>query len=322
MPCYKPIHGWRAKRLSENGKRPVVFNPKYGFLDMPVTVPCGRCIGCRLDKSNEWAARCMHEASLYKDNCFITLTFKDSRLPENNSLDLEIFQKFMKRLRKKCSGTTEVWNEKKKIWEFPIRFFHCGEYGKKHRRPHYHACIFNYDFPDKYHWSTSKNGDKYYRSKILEDLWQDQGFCIIGELTYESAGYTARYITKKFSGDDSDLHYCDQDILYNTGEITNEVKPEYATMSRNPGIGKKWYDQFKDDVFPNDYIIVKKRKQKPPKFYEKIFEQEHPMDYAILKNKRKEKAELSEHNTPERLQKREEIHERKARKLKRGYEDD
>ena len=77
--------------------------------------------------------RCLHEASLYDNNCFITLTFNDEYVMP--SLDKSIFQKFMKRLRRMFPDAR-------------IRYFMCGEYGDKLSRPHYHACLFGFDFPD------------------------------------------------------------------------------------------------------------------------------------------------------------------------------
>ncbi len=348
MPCYKPIHGWRSRKLTENGKRSIVFNPRMGYLDMPCTVPCGQCIGCKLEKARQWAIRCMHEAQLYKDNSFITLTFNDTHLPENGYLDIEIFKRFMKRLRRNHSGTTLI--EENKIdrrgnpWtkkHYPIRLFYCGEYGsackicgKSERsctcetytkglgRPHFHACLFNYDFPDKYKWSKNKKtGDVYYRSPILEKLWPF-GHSLIGDLTYESAGYTARYQTKKITGVPSEFHYCNENLVDDHGELYSSYPTEFAQPSRRPGIGKWWYEKYKDDVYPSDNIIIKGKKVKPPKFYDNLFEKEHPTDYAIIKHERKQLALSSQDNTYERLQTRELIQERKFKQLKRGYENE
>lgn len=340
MPCFKPINAWRSKTLNENGKRPIVFNIRDAYLDMPITVPCGKCIGCRLEKSRQWAIRCMHEASLYEDNCFITLTFKNSNLPKDGSLDVEIFQRFMKRLRRRCEGTSQVWNEKKQKYINPIRVFYCGEYGtvckncskskilcecgnfvKALGRPHFHACIFNYDFKDKYAWSR-RNGHTYYRSDLLEDLWNYQGHCIIGDLTFESAGYTARYVTKKLDGKlalDTNHYFSHWDN--ETGEMIEKVK-EFAQQSRNPGLARWWYDKFKGDVYPEDCVVVNGKKVKPPKFYDRLLEEEHPTDYLLIKSERKSKAEQKSDESLERIIVREEIQERKFKKLKRGYEND
>lgn len=102
MPCYHPIQGWKSRFPNQKGKRPIVFKQNsYADLDSPVTLACGRCIGCRLEYSRQWAVRCVHEASLYDDNCFITLTYDNENLPEGGTLVKKHFQDFMKRLRKK-----------------------------------------------------------------------------------------------------------------------------------------------------------------------------------------------------------------------------
>ena len=153
MPCYFPLNGWKSReRNPETGKRKVVFKFREGLQDLPVKVACGQCIGCRLDRSRQWAIRCVHEASLYKHNCFITLTYDEDKVPQDFSLDVTHFQKFMKRLRIR--------------YKHEIRFFHCGEYGSLHGRPHYHAILFNHDFLDKEYFSI-RNGSTLYTSPIL-----------------------------------------------------------------------------------------------------------------------------------------------------------
>lgn len=152
MPCYFPMQGFRSKTLTDNGKRKIVFSKNQGFEDLPVTLPCGQCIGCRLEHSRQWAIRCLHEASLHEHNCFLTLTFDDEHLPKSESLDVRDLQLFMKRLRKEYGKG--------------IRFYACGEYGEKYYRPHYHLCLFNHDFHDKYLWKMS-NDKPLYRSKSL-----------------------------------------------------------------------------------------------------------------------------------------------------------
>ena len=192
MPCYHPLKGYKSKERNKSGKRSIVFNIKEGLYDQHVTVPCGQCIGCRLERSRQWAIRCSHEAQMHEKNCFITLTFSDEHLPEDRSVDVRHFQLFMKRLRKRYGDG--------------IRFFHCGEYGDHFGRPHYHACIFNHDFEDKKIWKQSGSGEIIYRSASLEELWP-YGYSSVGEVTFESAAYVARYITKKVTGDPAQEHY-------------------------------------------------------------------------------------------------------------------
>lgn len=148
VACYSPIVGYRATYLTKNGKRPIVFNKAYGYTDMEVKVPCGKCKGCRLEYSRQWAIRCVHEAQMHDDNAFITLTYSQENIPKDRSIHKEELQKFFKRLRK----NTNV----------KLRYFACGEYGKQKNRPHYHAIIFGYSFPDKTLYSKRK-GNLYYR---------------------------------------------------------------------------------------------------------------------------------------------------------------
>lgn len=299
MPCYKPLTAYRGKTLTPSGKRSIVFNLNEGYKDLSLQLPCGQCIGCKLERSRQWAIRCVHEASLYQNNCFITLTYSDDKLPPHGSLRLEDFQKFMKRLRKSS--------------ESPIRFFHCGEYGEQTSRPHYHACLFNYDFADKYQF-TQRREFPIFRSPLLEELWP-HGQSEIGTLTFESAAYVARYITKKMTGPGSDIYY---DLIdETTGEVFS-LKREYTTMSRRPGIGKGWLDKFKTDVYPDDFIILRGKKLKPPRFYDSQLS-----ELEILKQKLRRKRlgeKNADNNTFPRLRVREEIQLLKFDQLKRSYE--
>ena len=98
MTCYHPITGYRSRegRNPETGAWSIVFNPKKGYTDMPVLVPCGQCIGCRLEKSRQWAIRCVHEATLHQKNCFVTLTYNPQNLPSNGSLDKRALTLFLR----------------------------------------------------------------------------------------------------------------------------------------------------------------------------------------------------------------------------------
>lgn len=299
MPCYGPLKGYRSRVPSANGKWPIVFNPKYGFIDQTVEVPCGQCIGCKLERSRQWAVRIQHEASLYDRNCFITLTFDNCHLPSDRSLNVAHFQSFMKRLRKEYGSG--------------IRFFHCGEYGETYGRPHYHACLLNFDFSDRVFWKEN-NGFRLYTSVALEKLW-GQGFCSVGDVTFESAAYVARYITKKITGPMAEDHYTKVDL--STGEII-KVAPEYTTMSRRPGIGQPWLDKFKSDVFPHDYVVVRGVKCKPPKYYSGKFEIENPSEFKKLRCERIQNAKKHvDNNTPERLNVREYLQYARLEQLKR-----
>ncbi|QCQ85103.1 replication initiator protein [Blackfly microvirus SF02] len=236
MVCTRPIEGYRAP----GGQ--IVFSKKHGWSDLPITVPCGQCNGCRLEKSRQWAMRIMHEASLYEDNVFLTLTYRPEEIPADQSLVLEHHQLFMKRLRKKHAGRV-------------VRFYHCGEYGDQTHRPHYHTILFNLDFKDKLYLKETETGSKLYVSRTLDDIWS-HGDCYIGNVTFESAAYCGRYVMKKLTG-------------ARKSEYGSRA-PEYSTMSRRPGIGSPWLAKWKTDCFPNDFCIMNGRKVRVPKAYDQL----------------------------------------------------
>ena len=281
----------------------IIFNPHRQDTVADLTLPCGQCVGCRLERSRQWAIRCVHEASLHKDNCFITLTYAPEHLPADNSLNYRDFQLFMKRLRKRFP-------------ESKIRFYMCGEYGENFGRPHFHACLFNWNFPDRKLFFTSKHGDKVYRSDTLEELWPF-GLCSIGEVTFKSAAYVARYIMKKVTGQRAFAHYHEVDADGVSRETMRT--PEFTKMSLKPGIGSDWLDKYKSDVYPHDYVIINGKKVKPPRYYDKKYMQSDPFDYDELEFHRFSRAREKLHdNTPERLVVREEVLQAKLSKLKRN----
>jgi hypothetical protein len=312
MPCYSPLMGWRAKERNPSGKRSIVFRRSEGYDDQQINVPCGQCVGCRLEHSRKWAVRCMHEADMHENNCFITLTYQNDKLPKNGTLVKEHFQKFMKRLRKKYGKG--------------IRYYACGEYGEKYSRPHYHACIFGLDFQDKVLFSM-ENGIPLFISQELQDLWTDPedgkpyGFCTIGEVNFETAAYVARYCMKKRKGKNWEEHYelyCDLE----TGEIVSR-EPEFPLMSRRPGIGRPWMDKFGKEVYPSDEVIVNSRPCKPPRYYDNVCEQENPeiMDDVKLKRRIQQKKQWFD-NTLRRLYTRGIVATKQTNDLRRRYENE
>lgn len=299
MPCFHPIRAFLPEPGSPD--RRLIFSKLELSQLEPIQVPCGRCIGCRLERSRQWAVRCVHEASLYERNCFITLTYSPEFVP--TTLVKKDFQDFMKRLRKKFGSG--------------VRYFHCGEYGSKLGRPHYHACLFNFDFPDRELWSV-RDGTKLYVSAELSKLWKF-GFSTVGDVTFESAAYVARYITKKVNGEKAAEHYQRVDQY---GEIHEQV-PEYITMSRRPGIGKPWLVKFASDVYPHDRVVLRGRTFRPPKYYDSIFDVDSPEIMEEVKFQRQQRAKMDLSNcTFERLVVREKHQLLAFKQLKRGYEDD
>lgn len=296
MACFHPLTAFR-------GPTGIVFNVMKSYRDVPsFKVPCGQCVGCRLERSRQWAIRCMHEAATHENNCFITLTYAPEHLPPNGSLHLPDFQRFMKRLRKKYGNG--------------IRFYHCGEYGEKLNRPHYHALLFGHDFPDKKYF-TQRNNLPVFTSDSLLKLWP-YGIHEIGSVTFESAAYCARYIMKKITGAMASDHYSRIDP--ETGEVFY-LSPEYTTMSRRDGIGKAWFNAYHDEVYPSDEVIVNGSPVRPPKYYDSQYELLYPDEFVKLKSKRVKTSRLfSDNNTKDRLSVREKVQLSKLKSLVRKLE--
>lgn len=293
MGCFRPLD---ASRL-ESGE--ISFSARSGEGDA-IKLPCGQCIGCRIDRSRMWAVRCMHEASLHEENCFITLTYADEHLPKNGSLDYVDFQKFMKRLRKSAGQ---------------LRFYMCGEYGELNWRPHFHAILFGFQFRDKKLWMKTGSGELIYRSELLERLWPF-GHSSIGDVTLKSAGYVARYVMKKITGDLAESHY---ERITQDGEVV-KLRPEFNRMSLKPGIGQKWFDQFYSDVYPGDSVVLEGgRKMRPPRFYDVKYDAIEPYQFEAVKQDRilRAMAKAAEH-TPERLAVAEEVLDSRIKLLKRS----
>lgn len=205
----------------------------------------------------------------------------------------------------------------------PIRFFGCGEYGeeilpdgtKQLGRPHFHAIIFNFDFPDKYSsLLPSSSGEPQYESKILDRAWR-KGFATIGEMTLESAAYVARYSMKKINGDQAETHY--QKVNPDTGELS-PVEPELLLTSRNPGIAADWFHKYKKDL-DKGYITFKGKKMAYPKYYDKLYEKFDDETHMFLRDKKRQGFDpLDANNALDRLRVREHYTLKRADKLLRG----
>nr|UQB76415.1 replication associated protein [Flumine microvirus 26] len=293
MPCYHPLKAFQTTSGD------VIFAER-GQIARVLELPCGRCVGCRLERSRQWAVRISHEASLWDRNCFITLTYDVDHIPAGGSLVYRDFQLFMKRLRREAKQG--------------VRFYMCGEYGEGFDRPHFHACLFNFDFADKVLWRKGRPGADIYRSAVLERLWPF-GFSTVGSVTFESAAYCARYVMKKVTGDLAVGHYRCVDT--ETGEVIERV-PEFNHMSLKPGIGAEWFEKYSRDVFPHDFVIVKGKRCKPPRYYDKILKRRDALGFDDVNQDRMEWDPARDaDNTVERLREREIVEEARISFLKR-----
>ena len=228
-----------------------------------LALPCGRCIGCRLERARQWAVRIMHESKMHDANSFLTLTYDEEHLPPGGTLRVSDLQRFFKRLRARIAPQR-------------IRFFACGEYGERLGRPHYHAIVFGWYPPDAVFLKGS--GElSVFTSSLLSAAW-GLGHAVVGSVTPDSATYVANYSTKKVLGPSAEAHYQGR-------------RPEFLVMSRRPGVGQSWVRQFFGDVFPSDEVIVKGMSCRPPRYYDQELLARSPFEWYALKARRAEQAE-------------------------------
>lgn len=292
MPCYAPLVGYYSREIGASGKRGITFDRNASHSGVKLRLPCGQCIGCRVEKSRQWAMRMMHE---YRTNgqtgAFLTLTYGDQYLPHvfgptvsgrnpapTGTLVKRDLQLFMKRLRKVAGDG--------------LRFYGCGEYGDENLRPHYHVLLLNYDFRDKRYFKAAPGGEALYSSHVLDKLWT-AGFALTAGVSFDSCAYVAGYVTKKITGKFAEYHY-------------NGRAPEFAVMSNRPGLGSEYYEKYGAEVRAHDTVVFNGREVRPPRFYDTRTDLVASEVLAALKVKRRRVAlRMRAESTPDRRRVRE-----------------
>lgn len=292
MACYNPTN---AAILKVGNKMKVVFPNQALYLEHAhteafwkiakhVSIPCGKCIGCKLSDAKEWASRCMLEASMNVFNEMLTLTYNDENLPHSidkrtgevvETLRRKDYTDFIKRLR-------IYW--KRHNLPGTIKEKYCGEYGDTSGRPHYHAILFDFFVPDKVYHGKNENGYEIYTSKIIEEIW-GKGFITLNEVNYETCAYVSRYVMKK-------AKIVDKNFYLDQGK-----EPEFTGQSLRPGIASGYYDLKKNTIYETDEIFLPSQNGvkafTPPRYFDKKYQQENPQKMEKIKNERIDKADLA-----------------------------
>lgn len=299
--CYHPLRAlrvWNVENINTGDNVPkskvVVLKGQYDPdavpINMPenseyIPLPCGRCIGCRLQYSREWADRCMLEATYHKDSWFLTLTYDDDHLPrpfegsDRNPLVKRDLQLFVKRLRRTTGQK--------------IRYFACGEYSPS-GRPHYHIILFGLHLDDlKIQKYDRKNGFVYYTSDVIYNCWYPEsdsskskeerssnGFHLLTSVSWDTCAYTARYVMKKQKGEGSSVYE-----KYN-------YTPEFTIMSRKPGIAAKYFEDNPEIIEKPKYIPTNDGSKmiRSNKYFDKLFDIYYPDEIESIKENRKNQA--------------------------------
>lgn len=195
--------------------------------------PCGHCLSCRIAKAREWSARLIHELSFWDKSVFVTLTYSDEYIPPNGSLRKRDLQNFFKRLRKYSNAR--------------IKYYACGEYGSKTRRPHYHAIIFGLG-------RTKED------IEFIKDSWR---FCVwsnfstkkaFGTVTYDSCRYVSDYIFKKYNGEKAKEEYLSKGL-----EVPFKISSQ--------GLGLRFCLAEKDNIIANNGFTMHGSHMALPRYY-------------------------------------------------------
>lgn len=253
MGCDGPLTAYRPAAGAPDGR--LVFDKRKSNSGVAITVPCGQCSGCKLETSRQWAVRCLHELKTQPPgtaSSFVTFTYNNEHLPYGYTLSLTHYQTLLKRIRE--------------LHGPGLRFFGCGEYGEKFGRPHYHIILFNYRPPDCKLYSRGAEHNLY-TSDILTETW-GKGDVKIGDVTFDSCAYVARYCLKKITGPKAKAHYS---IITETGDRLDRT-PEFLTQSRRPGIGFDYYHKYKSELLNHDTIVINGHEVSPPRYYDKLTE--------------------------------------------------
>lgn len=239
----------------------------------PTVVSCGQCIECRINYSRSWMVRMMCESYFWDKISFLTLTYRDACLTYGNLLPSLVprdLQLFIKRLRKRLG--------------IRVSFYACGEYGDTTRRPHYHLILFGEDFSfDRVPSRKSKSGFPMFTSPTLDKVW-GLGDCFISDASHEAMQYTAGYVLKKLTGKMSEFY-----------EL-NGIEPEFSRASRNPAIGKRFFDRFSSEILSHDFVRIADFKTAVPSYFNRLYKRDNYYKYELVKELRRLSSDQSDRN--------------------------
>ena len=281
------------------------------------TIPCGCCLGCKTDYQNVWSTRIQLEASLYKHNYFITLTYNEENVPKTllidtvsgrtafyNTLLKSDFSAFIKRLRASLAYRRKS----------SCRFLACGEYGENGLRPHFHFIGCDLDLSDlQYFYSKGRKGafktdykagdEVYYRSALVEQSWNN-GFCLVARVIPENCSYVASYVNKQVTPSEVKLSQTAENYYVFSRDFGKPcsvmtavnlglLQSPFLHMSRRPGLARAIFDR-EEQKYYFAFDTVKPRKnvklfKKHFRYFDDILKKRHELLAVVLKDKRKRK---------------------------------
>lgn len=310
MPCYHPARhphasdGFGSRRIDFQRTLEQALPREPG-----IGVSCGRCLGCRRAVQRDWTIRCFHESLLHTEkwtapdgvtteipsSCMVTLTYDDEHLPAHGALRKRDVRNFLKRYRNHVV--------RKRGEDRGKRFFGCGEYGGRKKRPHFHILLFGEQFDDFYEMQDPYSGKRTRHSYTLDELWcqaaykggprTNIGRATVDPLTYQSAAYVAGYVAKKDGPEMGPWHLTYDDRMNRMWPTLppqkwlRPIQAEYRFMSSHPGLAHDWIDNPRNvaDVYENG-VRIGDLTFPPPRYYFQFLEKHRPDLVEAIKSER------------------------------------
>lgn len=160
-----------------------------------MTVPCGQCLNCRINKRDQWAARILLERHCSFTGQFWTLTLSDEGLEQfQRKGPKDLFRQFINSLKRSESRAKNPMT---------IRFFGVLEYGPLTDRPHFHLALYNHV---KNHLAATPYLPGLPRPLFNIGPWP-HGHIDCQDLNPKSARYLAKYVTKFDDTDRENMNF-------------------------------------------------------------------------------------------------------------------
>ena len=365
MQCFYPLLAWQTWEgdlhfytRGTDGKH--IKGAKAPNYRRELSLPCGRCIGCKLERSRQWAIRLLHEAQLHEWNSFVTLTFEDEQLesgdlhgmwspePPQRAASLKTYlDTHYKRNTNRTKTRTSAIRHARKVEhrakkdgalsKKPLQKFlkrlRIDNFRRGSASVRYYAC-------GEY---GEKLGRPHYHIALFGEAFADDRYkwrtSAQGHTLYRSSrleklwpyghaeigdltSESAQYVAGYIT---KKITGKDADEHYERIDpITGErywLPPEFSVMSRKPGIGKAWLEKFMTDVYPHDRVIVNGQPSPPPRFYDKILELVSPEEMEEIKQGRAQRAaQFAADNTAARMRDKEQVTKARLALKKRTLE--
>ena len=320
------LHGTKNEAVYRNALNKLVAPPGGQLIIDSDLVPCGQCIGCRLDYCRQWATRCMLEAKDYpKGSCwFVTFTYDDEHLPEYGR-DVKVNNYYLTRDVNNKEHRVKIDESKPfQYWKHiddelvnpitgeikhpPLRSVSkkTHELLMKRIRKRYGDGIrffMSGEYGDKsfrphYHYllfGIQFNDLVFYKRNWRGDLFYNSPSFERATWTDDKGDRLGYVVLSPLSFDNA--NYVARYTLKKAKMIQKDeykklgIEPEFCLMSRKPGIGKEYFEDNYEYIYQTDEIILPGHDGaitvKPPSYYDTLYDKLDSESMDSVKDKRR-----------------------------------